>query len=52
MTFKGRQIAFKDDGMKKIAGIISKLDQEGLATVDTAPKFDGRNIIVLLVPKK
>lgn len=52
MTFKGRQVAFKDDGMEKIAGIISKLDQEGLATAEKPPKFDGRNIIVLLIPKK
>jgi translation initiation factor IF-3 len=52
MKFKRQQMSYKDTGMRKISGIIEKLVEEGLAAVPAKPKFEGRNIIVFLIPSK
>jgi len=52
MLFKKRQIAFKDAGLRKMKDFVMPLVEEGLASVDREPKFEGRNLVTLLVPPK
>ena len=52
MKFKKQQMLYKDAGMKKMQGIVEQLIADGLASVDSAPKFEGRNISVFLTPNK
>lgn len=52
LRFRGRQISFKDSGLQKINSLIAPLVEEKIATIDSAPKLDGRNMVVFLTPYK
>ena len=52
MKFKGRQMAFREAGLEKMKGLIGPIVSSGLAEVDKAPKFEGRNLVAFLVPVK
>lgn len=52
MRFKGRQMAFKDAGLKKMNELIKPLVDAGVASVDKQPKFEGRNLVAFLIPPK
>lgn len=52
MQFKGRQRAFKDMGLDKMNSLISAVIDDGLATVDKVPEFNGNNITAFLTPSK
>ena len=50
MMFRGREIIYADKGMKIMEDIKSEL--EGTCTVDREPKLEGRNMIMIVSPKK
>jgi translation initiation factor IF-3 len=50
MMFRGREIIYADKGMKIMEDIKSEL--EGACTVDREPKLEGRNMIMIVSPKK
>jgi translation initiation factor IF-3 len=52
MKFKRRQIAHKDIGLNKMNELIAALVEEGVATVDRKPTFEGRNLVAFLTPPK
>ena len=52
MKFKKKQMPYREVGLKKINSIVNAIVEEELATANKAPEFDGRNIIVFLVPPK
>jgi translation initiation factor IF-3 len=52
MQFKGRQMAFRDAGLKKMSDIVSTVTSDNLAVVDKDPRFEGRNLVVFLLPYK
>lgn len=52
MKFKRQQMAYKDSGMRKMRGIVESLVKDGLSVPSITPKFDGRNIVVFLIPKQ
>lgn len=52
MRFKGRQMAFRSAGLKKMNELIQPLIDEGVASVDKQPKFEGRNLIAFLIPPR
>lgn len=49
MAFRGRQMNFKDVGMEKITYVLGQLAPFG--TPESAPKFEGRDLIVYISPK-
>jgi translation initiation factor IF-3 len=50
MTLRGRQMAHKDLALEKFNEIPNLLVAEGIATLESPPKFDGRTIIAMLIP--
>ena len=52
MFFRRRQIAFKSSGLKKMKEFIKSIVDEELCTMDREPKFEGRNLITFLTPRK
>ncbi|KKN17595.1 hypothetical protein LCGC14_0964280 [marine sediment metagenome] len=52
ICFRGRQIVFKEAGLRKMHELINPLVEEKLALVSSAPKFEGRNLVTFLVPIK
>ena len=48
--FKGRSILFKDQGSDLLERFISELDDYG--KVESAPKLEGKKMIVVIAPKK
>lgn len=52
MRFKGRQMAFKSAGLKKMNELIQPLVDAGVASIDKQPKFEGRNLVAFLIPPK
>ncbi|MBN2687928.1 MAG: translation initiation factor IF-3 [Deltaproteobacteria bacterium] len=50
MMFRGREIIYADKGKKIMEDIKSEL--EGACTVDREPKLEGRNMIMIVSPKK
>ena len=50
MKFKRSQIGYKDIGLQKVNELIQSLINEGLASADNPPKFEGNNISVFLNP--
>lgn len=52
MTLKGRQIVHKDLASKKFSDIINMLINEGIASLESPTKTDGRELSVLLIPIK
>jgi translation initiation factor IF-3 len=50
MMFRGREIAFTDLGRKVMDDIVSALAD--ICTVDQRPKLEGRNMTMVLAPRK
>lgn len=48
--FKGRSILFKDQGSELLSRFVSELEEYG--KVESAPKLEGKKMIVVLTPKK
>lgn len=48
--FKGRSILFKDQGYKLLERFIGELEEYG--KVESAPKLEGKKMIVVIAPKK
>jgi translation initiation factor IF-3 len=49
ILFRGREIAYADQGMKVLVRIQEELKDE--VVVEQAPKMEGRNMIMVLAPK-
>jgi translation initiation factor IF-3 len=50
MMFRGREIIYADQGRKIMEDIKNEL--EGTCTIDREPKLEGRNMIMIVSPKK
>ena len=50
IRFKGRELAHKEIGMKQVKRI--EKDLEEIAEVEQRPKFEGRQIIMVIAPRK
>jgi translation initiation factor IF-3 len=50
MMFRGREIIYTDLGRKIMEEIKNEL--EDLCTIDQHPKLEGRNMIMIVSPKK
>ena len=49
MLFRGREIAYSDQGMKVLDRIKEELREE--IVIEQQPKMEGRNLIMILAPK-
>lgn len=50
MMFRGREIAYTDIGRKMMEEIKAAL--EGISVIDQHPRLEGRNMIMIVAPKK
>ena len=50
MRFKGREIAHQEFGMQMLERI--RIDLEEEAVVEQMPKLEGRQMVMVLAPKK
>jgi len=50
MMFRGREIAYAEVGRKIMEGLMEGLGDIG--TVDQQPKLEGRNMVMIVAPKK
>ena len=50
MMFRGREIIYANRGMEIMEDIKNEL--EGTCTIDREPKLEGRNMIMIVSPKK
>ena len=50
MKFKRSQLGYKAVGLQKVNELIQGLIDEGLASADSPPKFEGNNISVFINP--
>jgi len=50
MMFRGREIAYTDIGRKMMEEIKTAL--EGICAIDQQPRLEGRNMIMIVAPKK
>ena len=50
MMFRGREIAYAEIGRKIMEGLIRELGDIG--NVDQQPKLEGRNMVMIIAPKK
>jgi len=50
MMFRGREIAYLDIGRRIMEGIQKELAE--LGTIDQFPKLEGRNMVMVVAPKK
>ena len=50
MMFRGREIAYTDIGRKIMEGIKTTLADD--CVIDQQPKLEGRNMIMIVSPKK
>jgi translation initiation factor IF-3 len=50
MMFRGREIAYTDIGRRMMEEIKTALD--GLCAIDQQPRLEGRNMIMIVAPKK
>lgn len=49
IVFRGREITYKDQGIKILERITEELIEE--AVVEQSPKMEGRNMVMILAPK-
>lgn len=49
IVFRGREIAYKEQGMRILDRITEELNEE--AVVEQPPKMEGRNMVMILAPK-
>jgi len=52
VKFKNRQLAFKEIGIDKMTIVINEIINNSLGSIDSSPKFEGRDLIVLIFPNK
>ena len=50
LRFRGREMAHQEIGMRQLERV--KLDLEELAVVEQWPKMEGRQLVMMLAPKK
>ena len=50
IRFRGRELAHKELGMKQVERI--EKDLEDIAEVEQSPKFEGRQIVMVIAPRK
>jgi translation initiation factor IF-3 len=50
MMFRGREIAYTDIGRKMMEEVKTALD--GICAIDQQPRLEGRNMIMIVAPKK
>jgi translation initiation factor IF-3 len=50
MMFRGREIAYTDIGRKMMEEMKTALD--GICAIDQQPRLEGRNMIMIVAPKK
>ena len=50
MMFRGREIAYTDIGRKMMEEI--KMSLEGICVIDQQPRLEGRNMVMIVTPKK
>ena len=50
IRFRGRELAHKELGMKQVERI--ERDLEDIAEVEQSPKFEGRQIVMVIAPRK
>lgn len=50
VVFRGREMNFKEYGRKMLARVVESL--EDIGTVEREPRMEGRNMIMILTPKK
>jgi translation initiation factor IF-3 len=50
IMFRGREMAHTELGRRILDRLVTDLD--GLAVVDSAPKQDGRNMVMVIAPAK
>jgi len=50
MMFRGREIAYTDIGRRIMDGILSELEES--CVIDQHPKLEGRNMVMIVAPKK
>ena len=50
MRFRGRELAHKELGMEMLQRVEADLNE--IATVEQRPKFEGRQMVMLMAPKK
>ena len=51
MTFKSRQLAFKELGLEKMKSVVAQIVAEGIGVAEGQPKLEGRDLIVFISPK-
>ena len=49
LLFRGREIAHKDRGMEVLNRVVNEL--KDAAVVETPPRLEGRNMVMILAPK-
>ena len=50
MMFRGREIAYTEIGRKIMVSLMKEL--EDIAIIDQQPKLEGRNMVMIVAPKK
>jgi translation initiation factor IF-3 len=50
MMFRGREIAYTEMGRRIMEGILGELEENGV--IDQHPKLEGRNMVMIVAPKK
>jgi len=50
MMFRGREIAYTEMGRKIMEAILGELEEHGV--IDQNPKLEGRNMVMIVAPKK
>jgi translation initiation factor IF-3 len=50
MMFRGREIAYTDTGRKIMEGLVKEFEDIGV--IDQQPKLEGRNMVMIVAPKK
>jgi len=50
MMFRGREIAYTEIGRRIMEGILSELGENSV--IDQHPKLEGRNMVMIVAPKK
>ena len=52
IRFRGREITHQELGMRLLEKIKVELEQLGVGTIDQEPKFEGRQLVMVISPKK
>lgn len=52
IRFRGREITHQELGMRLLVKIRAELEELGVGTVDQQPKLEGRQLVMVISPKK